>query len=1145
MISQRRTLSSPRNGGIPPYSQSPPPGDVFVARLAPNGGSFDYSTFLGGVGSESGTGIVTDASGSAYVTGVTAGGGSSDFPTTAGSFQPMKPGATDAFVTKFSPSGSTLIYSTYLGGQSYDESDSIAVDSVGNAYVTGITDQASIDFPILNASQAKRGGANDAFVTKLNANGSALVYSTFLGGEGVENQSNSSTFGLPHIAVDAAGRAHVVGWTGSQDFPTTPDAFQRALHGPFFDAFVVKLGAGAVGPGLSLEAISPNHGGNSGTVTTRVHGAGFVSGMTIKLARAGQPDIVAYSVTVESTDGDLATASFDLRGGLPGLLDLVATNPDGKFGVLPDAFTIEAGGKPIIWSDVVGGKLILASRPATFTVVVGNRGNTDALGVMLFIGGLPRDATVQPRFEIISPTDPSIDWSKISLFVDDPKDANAQVLPLFVPIVRAGQSIPFRITLSVPTGRLMTLSASAGGPFFELGPDQAVTELTRVPSDRLSASFNPCNGPGSECFDCATSFLSAFPGPLGCAAAIVNVMKQAVCSTANGDQTFSVAQAVLGATLNCGAVGLKTLTTVLNIIRNGLGAVAGCSKCFTGKELGVGIASAFDPNDKVGSDGVGEPHYLTGEEPLRYMIFFENKPDATAPAHEVVITDQLDPNLDLTTFQPGAVAFGERQAFLKPDGSQFSTSVDLRPEKNLLVRISVGLNPTTRVLTWRFTSIDPATGEMPEDVQAGFLPPNRIPPEGDGDLFFTIMPKAGLASGTEIRNRASIIFDFNESINTPEWLNTIDNSKPTSHVTQLDASQPSVIFNVNWAGTDTGSGVQSYTIFVSVNGGPFTPWISNTTATSGFFPGQPSKTYAFYSVARDQTGNIENAKTSAETTTTTTSSFSNSVDDPRFFVWQHYLDFLNREPDQGGWDYWTSQITQCGSDPSCIRARRIDVSNAFFYELEYQQTAAYVFRLYRAAFGNNQPFPNPDSSYLNEAKKIPSYVAFSQDRSRLIGSANLAQDQLALANLFVSRSEFLSKYPSSLTLDQFVDAVIAAIKSDDGVDLSSQRSPLIALGNRSAVLYRIVDDNLQTNPINNRGFVDAEYNRSFVASQYFGYLRRDADIGGFLFWLGQVNSGPLRDTLKQHAMVCSFITSAEYQLRFGSVVTHTNAECPQ
>ena len=100
-------------------------------------------------------------------------------------------------------------------------------------------------------------------------------------------------------------------------------------------------------------------------------------------------------------------------------------------------------------------------------------------------------------------------------------------------------------------------------------------------------------------------------------------------------------------------------------------------------------------------------------------------------------------------------------------------------------------------------------------------------------------------------------------------------------------------------------------------------------------------------------------------------------------------------------------------------------------------------------------------------------------------------------------------------------------------------------GGRGEVIYRLADDNLSTNPINNRAFIDAEYNRAFVATQYFGYLRRDPDMGGFSVWLGQVNSATLRDIKKQHAMVCSFITSTEYQQRFSSVVTHTNAECAQ
>jgi hypothetical protein len=273
---------------------------------------------------------------------------------------------------------------------------------------------------------------------------------------------------------------------------------------------------------------------------------------------------------------------------------------------------------------------------------------------------------------------------------------------------------------------------------------------------------------------------------------------------------------------------------------------------------------------------------------------------------------------------------------------------------------------------------------------------------------------------------------------------------------------------------------------------------------------------------------------------------ANPLDTPEYFVRQQYLDFLGREPDQAGLAYWVDQINACNGDPGCLRARRIAVSNAFFHEQEYQRTGSYVFRLYRASFGNSQTFPNPDSANPTEAQKLPSYAAFAPDRGRVVGGSTLAQSQLDLANALVQRTEFAERYPVDLDGPGFVDALLTTIRNDSGADLSSQRQALIELfnaGGRGNVLYRLADDNPQTNPVDNRLFIDLEYNRAFVFTQYAGYLRRDADIDGFLFWLGQVDSGPLRDTSKQHAMVCAFITSAEYQFRFSKVKTQSNADC--
>lgn len=295
----------------------------------------------------------------------------------------------------------------------------------------------------------------------------------------------------------------------------------------------------------------------------------------------------------------------------------------------------------------------------------------------------------------------------------------------------------------------------------------------------------------------------------------------------------------------------------------------------------IQVIFAFDPNDKVGSQGVDNAQYISGEEPLRYSVFFENLETATAPAQEVVITDQLDPvNMDLATLSLGPLAFGNTIVTPPTGLRQFTTDVLIPGQvlQNLIVRVTASLNLATGLLTWRFTSIDPATGDLPANPLEGFLPPNINPPEGDGSVLFTVIPKQGLPTGTEIRNHAEIIFDVNEPIVTPEWLNTLDNTKPTSQVASLSATQTSASFEVRWAGDDVGSGIKGYTIFVSENDSPFAVWLSNIPDTSGTFSGENGKTYAFYSVARDRTGNLEDTPSRADTTTQVDAGITVAVD---------------------------------------------------------------------------------------------------------------------------------------------------------------------------------------------------------------------------------------------------------------------------
>jgi uncharacterized repeat protein (TIGR03803 family) len=207
--------------------------DAFLTKFTTDGASVLYSTFLGGAGGGTHAySVAVDSVQSPYVTGNTV---STSFPL-MNPFQNQNTASADVFLTKFTPAGNALVYSTYLGGSNTQSAGSVAVDSSGNAYVAGGT--ASSDFPTQNPLQANLAGNYDAFVTKFNSSGTALVYSTYIGGR-------ANDFG-DAIAVDSLGNAYVAGYVLSMNFPTTPNAFQPTSGGNF-DAFVLELNSAGSG----------------------------------------------------------------------------------------------------------------------------------------------------------------------------------------------------------------------------------------------------------------------------------------------------------------------------------------------------------------------------------------------------------------------------------------------------------------------------------------------------------------------------------------------------------------------------------------------------------------------------------------------------------------------------------------------------------------------------------------------------------------------------------------------------------------------------------------------------------------------------------------------------------------------------------
>jgi Beta-propeller repeat len=793
---------------------------AFIAKFDPQASgaaSLIYSTFLGGSLGTIGYGLAVDSLGNAYVTGSTGGyyggvaGQPVPFPTTTGAYQ-IVPDNNDAFVTKLNAAGNNLIYSTLLGGSggpAQQWATGCALDASNDAYVTGWTNASNFP-PAGNAylPTDPNPAFQQGFVTQFNSTGTGLIYSSYLGG--TLQATNGDGGG---IAVDQVGDAYVTGSTYAIDFPVTSFVFQPSYAGNG-DAFVTKFPIGTT-DGISITGITPNTGGNAGQVTPEIVGTGFHFGATTQL-NCGGNQIPGTNVTI-SADGRILQATFDLTGAAPGVCDVVVTDPDQISARLPQGFTVQDGGA----ADV---RVAIAQTGAvpglnsTYIITVSNVGNIDLEDFSI-------DNFIEPWFayQTASPLPSEVVQGPVGWPENLVGSGQTYAMFLFwsIPTLPAQSSLPLSGTATLSsTFPIHTLVTQRACPTLDAGGRNCELDILQP---CVSNAYESCKGD---------------PDYAGCVESNLDV---------------------------CYAPYEASLTSKKNNLTE--------AQPQDGSDFDVWISGftytvrGNDPNDLTGFLGSGLQQWVAGSVPLGYVLEFSN--DGDAAVQRVVTTNPLNTAVvNTNTLRLATMIVVGHQVPIPPIFApqagldQFDTNLDLRPAQNLFVQIHVSLDPRTGLITWVFQSIDPTTGLPPIDPTIGFLAPGA-----SATLFFTVNPKPALPTGTQITDQATVVFDLNPPVSTQPWTNTLDNTPPTSQVMPLPGTELCTNFNVQWSGTDLGSGIANYTIYVSDNGRAFTAWQTNTTATSAVYNGQVGHSYGFYSIAQDLVGNIEPGKSSAEATT--------------------------------------------------------------------------------------------------------------------------------------------------------------------------------------------------------------------------------------------------------------------------------------
>ena len=562
---------------------------------------------------------------------------------------------------------------------------------------------------------------------------------------------------------------------------------------------------------LRIHHLSVSKATNFGMTTILIEGAHFQPGIDVRLTR-DQVDLDRVS-SVNVLNSSQISSTLDLNDLDEGMYHIVLENPDNE--IAKTAFEVVNDKRGELFARLLIPAYVSQNKVYRFTLEYGNIGHSDILAPLLVVsagdGGLLRK-DIDDNFSI----EPIQTLGISNHYPVDVLPPNSFYTVTFEFMLVSEDYVPFYIQIMDQPDEPIDWESL----HTKLRPEQIEDNIWEILFGRFKSNMGNTWGD------------------------YVNQLRQnAVENAVYGNSSHDV----------------HTLLPNLNPGRNDF-TISLPMPPGTKRTSGGTIAPDItEIHDNLTSIGTGTLHYILFDGTIEYTIRFENKNNASASAQYIQINDLLSEKLDLDTFELKDISLGKNQVNIPENHSYYHTRLDLQSSgQNLFVDIEAGIDVYTRMAQWRFTAIDPQTGEPSEDPLNGFLPPNVSGNEGEGFVRFQIKPTAGIESGTIINNMATIIFDRNEPVDTPISYNTIDLNIPESRV-ELVSEPKNFKIHLKWSGQDTlnGSGIATYDLFVSDNERAYELWLPKTTATSGFFVGNPGHQYSFYSIATDKVGNME------------------------------------------------------------------------------------------------------------------------------------------------------------------------------------------------------------------------------------------------------------------------------------------------